>query len=266
MLNQNAGIQESFGRLTSARTEAPLPTSPTKTTPRPGAESRPAPAVRTRWHGWEVVTRPGRLGAARPGAYDVTKRLIDVLAASAALTLLLPAFAVIAVCIWCEDRGPVIYRQTRVGRDGRVFRFYKFRTMVRDADRLKAMLLAQNEADGPIFKMRHDPRVTRVGRFLRARSLDELPQFFNVLRGDMSLVGPRPHLPSEVAHYTPRQRTRLSVQPGLICLREVQGRSRLTFEEWVESDLDYIGRRSLRTDAGILLRAVPAVLKGEGAY
>src|SRR5262249_39743823 len=138
--------------------------------------------------------------------------------------------------------------------------------MIRNAEALKEQLAEANEATGPIFKMRHDPRVTRVGRLLRKYSLDELPQFLNVLRGDMTLVGPRPHVPSEVARYTDAQRQRLSVQSGLICLREISGRSELTFEEWIDLDLEYIRNRSLQMDLRILLLAVPAVLSGRGAY
>jgi len=240
------------------RAFGPVAHPATLASPLASASSNPvtAPPAAT-----EISARTGRFTA-----YEAGKRTFDVAAAGIALAALMPFLAVIAVLIWLDDRGPVLYWQTRVGRDGRTFRFYKFRSMVRNADALKEALLCENEAEGPIFKMRRDPRVTRVGRFLRQHSLDELPQFFNVLRGDMSLVGPRPHLPSEVACYTPRQRLRLSVQPGLICLREVHGRSNLTFEQWVESDLRYIETRSFSTDLGILARAVPAVLKAEGAY
>jgi lipopolysaccharide/colanic/teichoic acid biosynthesis glycosyltransferase len=138
--------------------------------------------------------------------------------------------------------------------------------MVKNAAQLQSELKTCNEATGPIFKMRKDPRVTRVGRVLRKYSIDELPQLFNVIRGDMSLVGPRPHLPSEVALYTPEQYMRLSVQPGLVCLREVSGRSELTFDRWIETDLQYIACRSLKMDISILLRLVPAVIGARGAY
>jgi len=198
--------------------------------------------------------------------YLASKRSLDVLGALTALIVLSPLGALIASLIWLEDRGPIFYGQTRVGRSGREFSFYKFRSMVVNADTLRDTLNEQNEATGPLFKMKKDPRITRVGRVLRKYSLDELPQFWNVLKGDMSLVGPRPHLPREVATYGEVQWARLSVQPGLICLREVQGRSNLTFERWVELDLDYISRRSLALDLYIMLRAVPAILKGEGAY
>jgi lipopolysaccharide/colanic/teichoic acid biosynthesis glycosyltransferase len=176
-----------------------------------------------------------------------------------------PLFLLIAIAICLEDAGPILYYQTRVGKNGDLFRFYKFRSMVRNADEIKAQLEAQNEAIGPIFKIRNDPRVTRVGRVLRRYSLDELPQMVNVLRGEMSLVGPRPHLPKEVECYTGRQIKRLTVQPGLLCFREVFGRSKMTFEEWVDLDLLYIEHRSFRTDAQILMRTIPAILSAEGA-
>jgi len=206
-------------------------------------------------------------GSSQPSvAYHVAKRLLDIVCAIAALVVLFPLLLLVGVAIVLEDGGPVLYYQPRIGRDGRPFRFYKFRSMIRDADAAKDLLAKQNEASGPIFKMKNDPRITRVGRFLRRSSIDELPQLLNVLRGDMSFVGPRPHLPREVERYTDRQHRRLTVQPGLVCLREVYGRSNLTFDQWVEMDLLYIENRSLLTDLGILARLLPAVLRGEGAY
>jgi len=202
----------------------------------------------------------------REHLYAGTKRLIDLFVAAAALLLLSPLLALLALAILIEDRGPVFFNQTRVGRNGRRFRFYKFRSMVRNAEQLKIELQTHNEATGPIFKMRADPRITRVGRWMRRLSMDELPQLVNVLRGEMSLVGPRPQLPCEVARYTPAQRARLSVQPGLICLREISGRSNLSFERWIELDLEYVRSRSLATDLRILLGAIPAVLSGDGAF
>ena len=198
--------------------------------------------------------------------YLLLKRCLDVTVAGTALIALTPVFILIAVVIVIDNPGPVLFSQTRVGRNCKPFRFYKFRSMVKNAPDLQAQLKSENEAAGPIFKMRKDPRVTRVGRILRKYSLDELPQLFSVLRGQMSLVGPRPHLPAEVAQYEEHQRQRLMVQPGLVCLREIHGRSNLTFERWIELDLQYISCRSLRTDLNILLRLVPAVLCGRGAY
>lgn len=208
----------------------------------------------------------GTIAAAPSLATPPVKRALDIVVASAALLALSPVLVTVAAAIYWEDRGPLIYKQTRIGRGGKPFSFYKFRSMVVNADALKAKLAAQNEASGPIFKMKHDPRITRVGRLLRRYSLDELPQLWNVLRGDMSLVGPRPHLPQEIASEPNYPLERLSVPPGLLCLREVSGRSQLTFEQWLTLDLEYIQRRSVALDLWILLRALPAVLKGEGAY
>ena len=198
--------------------------------------------------------------------YLAAKRSGDVLGAAGALVALLPLLAAIALMIRAEGRGPVLYSQERVGRNGRRFKFYKFRSMVLNADAIKAQYIKFNEASGPIFKMKNDPRVTAVGRVLRRYSRDELPQFWNVLIGDMSLVGPRPHLPSEVAQYQQGQQARLLVQPGLICLREVSGRSHLSFEQWVEMDLAYIQSQSFKADLTILLKAVPAILRADGAF
>lgn len=199
-------------------------------------------------------------------SYVVTKRLFDVVCASGALLLLLPVFALVALAIVLENSGPVFFHQTRVGRNGRHFKFYKFRSMVTNAEELKRKLEAENEATGPIFKMKNDPRITRVGRILRKYSIDELPQLLNVLRGEMSFVGPRPHLPKEVALYSEGQHKRLAVQPGLVCLREVTGRSELTFEKWIETDIQYIAKRSFLMDLSILARLIPAVIMARGAY
>ncbi|MCW3100919.1 MAG: undecaprenyl-phosphate galactose phosphotransferase [Chthonomonadaceae bacterium] len=199
-------------------------------------------------------------------AYLVLKRCLDLVLTGCLLILIMPLLVMIAIVIVIDNPGPILFSQIRVGRNNKPFRFYKFRSMVKNAPALQAQLKTENEAEGPIFKMRRDPRVTRVGRILRKYSLDELPQLVHVLRGEMSLVGPRPHLPSEVAQYAEHQRRRLTVQPGLVCLREIHGRSELTFERWIELDLQYIASRSLWTDLNILLRLVPAVLCGRGAY
>ena len=198
--------------------------------------------------------------------YGAVKRGVDIVLSSLALAALSPVFAVVSAAVALESRGPVFYRQERVGRGGKTFGFYKFRSMVVGADRMTGQLADRNEAQGPIFKIADDPRVTRVGKFLRRTSLDEIPQFWNVLKGDLSLVGPRPHLPSEVEKYLPHHHERLDATPGLVCYREVTGRSRLTFEQWVALDIHYVRTRSIAVDAAILLRAVPAILKGEGAY
>jgi len=194
------------------------------------------------------------------------KRAFDIAIAAILLLALLPLFALIALLIKLDSRGPVLFRQMRSGKDGKPFVFLKFRGMVADAEQRRAELEALNEKDGPIFKMRRDPRVTRVGRVLRRTSLDELPQLWNVLRGDMSLVGPRPPLPEEVARYAPWQRGRLAVRPGLTGLWQVSGRSLLGFEQMVALDLEYIARWSLALDLGIMLRTIAAVLCMRGAY
>lgn len=200
------------------------------------------------------------------GAYPLLKRGLDIILALTALVFLTPLFVVIALIIYLNDRGPIFYAQQRVGYLGRSFTFYKFRSMVVNADALKCKLACQNEASGPIFKMKNDPRITPIGRFLRKTSLDELPQFWNVLRGDLSLVGPRPHLQSEIDNYPDYPRERFMVMPGLICFREIRGRSSLTFEQWLDLDIEYVRSRSFALDVKILLQAVPAILLGRGAY
>ncbi|MGE4488428.1 MAG: sugar transferase [Kiritimatiellales bacterium] len=197
----------------------------------------------------------------------VFKRIIDVVCSLVAIVLLLPLFIIVSVLIVLEDGWPVLYIQQRVGMNGRVFNFYKFRSMRRGADKLKSQLMTQNEsADGVIFKMKHDPRVTRIGRVLRRFSIDETPQFFNVLAGDLSLVGPRPPLPAEVAQYTLEDRKRLHVKPGLTCLWQIGGRSEIPFEQQVRLDMQYINSRSVWQDIRIMLKTIPAVLFGRGAY
>jgi len=177
-----------------------------------------------------------------------------------------PVMAVVAIIIKLTSRGPVIFRQVRVGRGGRYFTCYKFRSMCADAEDKKQTLMHLNEVDGPVFKMKHDPRVTPVGAFILKYSIDEFPQFFNVLKGDMSIVGPRPPIPAEVENYTARERGRLAVHPGLTCLWQISGRSTVSFERWVELDLMYIDDMSFFNDLGIILKTVPAVLTGSGAH
>ncbi len=170
------------------------------------------------------------------------------------------------VMIKLETPGPVLFRQVRVGERGRLFHCHKFRSMSIDAEDRKDELSHLNEATGAAFKIKDDPRITRVGRFLRRSSLDEFPQLWNVLVGDMSIVGPRPQIPREVAEYTPEQARRLIARPGLTCLWQVSGRSQLDFNEWMELDQEYVRRRSLSFDAGILLHTLPAVIERKGAY
>jgi lipopolysaccharide/colanic/teichoic acid biosynthesis glycosyltransferase len=225
---------------------------PVRTTIVAGAYA-PAPAVSAPTRAGDLYQRFG-------------KRLLDLVGATLLIIVSAPMVLLAALAIMIETRGAVFYRSTRVGRGGRSFTFYKLRSMVSGADRHRHHLSHLNECDGPVFKISRDPRVTVVGRFLRTTSLDELPQLWNVLRGDMSLVGPRPPLPDEVSHYQPWQMRRLEVRPGLTCLWQISGRSRIGFEEWMRLDLEYINRRSFRLDLQILLRTIPAVLSREGAY
>ena len=200
------------------------------------------------------------------GGKRVLKGVFDQVLAALALILLAPVFAAVAIAIRATEREPVLFRQTRVGRDGRCFTLYKFRTMVVDAEQRKALLAVSNEADGALFKMRQDPRITRVGGRLRRWSLDELPQLINVLRGDMSLVGPRPALPDETARYGDHMRRRLAVKPGITGLWQVSGRSDLAWEEAVRLDLRYVENWSLALDLQILWKTGSAVFHGSGAY
>jgi exopolysaccharide biosynthesis polyprenyl glycosylphosphotransferase len=200
-----------------------------------------------------------------PASWLAVKRGIDVVGAALLLLAAAPVLAACALAIKLGSRGPVFFHQVRCSLNGRLFRMPKLRTMVVDAEEKKLALAAHNEMDGPVFKMQRDPRVTPVGRFLRRYSLDELPQLWCVLRGDMSLVGPRPAIPSEVAAYRTAERRRLSMRPGLTCLWQVSGRNKIGFEGWVRLDLEYIDTWSLGSDFTILLRTLPAVLRGEGA-
>jgi exopolysaccharide biosynthesis polyprenyl glycosylphosphotransferase len=193
------------------------------------------------------------------------KRLLDLVGAVLLLALCSPIMLLAAALVRLQDGGPVLFTQERVGRFGRRFTMYKFRSMVLDAERDRAALAHLNEMDGPVFKSASDPRITRVGRWLRRTSIDELPQLINVLRGEMSLVGPRPPLPDEVASYQRWQRRRLSVRPGLTCIWQVSGRNQLDFDTWIRLDLEYIDNWSLLLDIKLLLRTIPVVLTGYGA-
>jgi lipopolysaccharide/colanic/teichoic acid biosynthesis glycosyltransferase len=182
------------------------------------------------------------------------------------LLIISPVILGVAIAIKLESPGPVFYSQMRVGKWGETFTLYKLRSMYIDADQRKQELTDQNEADGPIFKMKQDPRITRVGRIIRKLSIDELPQLYNVLRGDMSMVGPRPAVPQEVAQYQFEERNRLEVTPGITGLQQISGRSDLDFKRWVELDFQYIAEQGLRTDIMIMLKTIPAVISGKGAY
>jgi exopolysaccharide biosynthesis polyprenyl glycosylphosphotransferase len=192
--------------------------------------------------------------------------MLDMTVAAAAIIALTPLMLFVALAIRLDSPGPVLFRQSRCGRGAKLFTFLKFRGMVADAEARLPALLALNEATGPLFKMRDDPRITRVGRVIRRTSLDELPQLWNVLRGEMSLVGPRPPLPSEVDNYSPWQRRRLQVLPGITGPWQVSGRSDIGFDDMVRLDVDYIENWSLFKDISILLRTVLVVLTTKGAY
>lgn len=197
----------------------------------------------------------------------MTKRALDIVASGFALLLFSPWLGLIALLIKLEDRGPILFRQIRVGQFGREFRMLKFRSMRMGAEGCLQELLAQNQHQvGVTFKLKDDPRITRVGKWLRKFSLDELPQLWNVFRGDMSLVGPRPPVPREVAMYTLADRRRLAVKPGITCIWQISGRAEIDFPEQVQLDVRYIESRSLRQDILILCKTIPAVLSGKGAY
>ncbi len=196
----------------------------------------------------------------------IFKRILDLVISGLGLLILSPLFLVVALLIKMSSRGPVFFRQKRVSLNGRTFTMYKFRTMIKNAEEKLEELLRYNQMNGPVFKMENDPRLTPVGRFLRKYSLDELPQLWNVFLGSMSLIGPRPPLPSEVKKYEPWQRRRLSMRPGITCIWQANGRSKITdFNEWMKLDLEYIDNWSLWLDLKILFKTIPAVLAGSGA-
>jgi lipopolysaccharide/colanic/teichoic acid biosynthesis glycosyltransferase len=193
------------------------------------------------------------------------KRILDVLVSALLLLVLFPLLLILALLVKLTSQGPVIYRWKVVGRHGRPFVGYKFRSMVANADELRAQLEGRNEMTGPVFKLVNDPRITRVGSWMRRYSLDELPQLYSVLKGDMSLVGPRPPLVTEYARFTDYQKQKLAVKPGITCLWQVSGRNELSdFDEWVGLDLSYIRRWSLWLDFKILLKTLTAVFSGSG--
>lgn len=219
-------------------------------------------------YGAQPVVLHGDFGnAASSGrAYAFAKRTLDIALSLTALVVLSPLLLLVGLIILIDDpHGNPIYVSKRCGKGGREFNFYKFRSMCVDAEKRRAQLHGLNEMDGPVFKIKDDPRITRVGRIIRKLNIDELPQLVNILAGQMSLVGPRPPLPNEVAEYTPRQMERLSVTPGLTCLWQVQpSRNSLSFDEWIELDIQYIRRRNFRLDIKLIFRTILVVLQGEG--
>lgn len=212
------------------------------------------------WFDRKEILRTKRL-------YWMGRRAQDVFFSLLALIVLAIPMAIVALVIWIDSPGASpIFSQDRVGRDGKIFKFYKFRSMIPNAEARLKDVLAQNEMDGPVFKMKNDPRITRVGRFIRRTSIDELPQLINILKGDMSIVGPRPALPREVAQYTDYERQRLYVTPGLTCYWQIQpNRNELTFDEWMELDLKYIHDRNFWLDWKLIFQTIWAVLRMYGA-
>lgn len=205
------------------------------------------------------------INIANQNRYEKIKRFFDICLSAAALVVLSPLLLVIAILIYLEDKGPVIYSQTRIGKDGRAFKLYKFRSMCVDADERLRDLQKLNERDGPVFKIKNDPRVTKVGKFIRKTCIDELPQLVNIIKGDMSIVGPRPPLPNEVEQYNSYQKQRLLVVPGLTCYWQIQKGEETTFDEWVELDLKYIKERSILLDFRLILLTFKVILSGKGA-
>ena len=199
-------------------------------------------------------------------SYDVVKRLFDIVSSLAALVVLFPFLVIVAIVILIDDnKGSPIFSQIRCGKNGKYFKIYKFRTMCCDAESKLEALQKKNEMDGPVFKIKDDPRVTKVGKFLRSSGIDELPQLLNILKGDMSVVGPRPALPKEVEQYNQAQRVRLKVIPGLTCYWQIEpDRNSITFDEWVRMDRKYIAERSVLVDIKIILKTVVAVVKRQG--
>ena len=198
--------------------------------------------------------------------YEAIKRLIDIICSFVGILVLSPLFIIIAIIIKFTSKGPVFFSQKRVGRNGKEFDMYKFRSMVVNAEELKEKLAAQNEMSGPMFKMKDDPRVTKVGKFIRKTSLDELPQLWNVLKGDMSLVGPRPSLPKEVAQFDEWMYKRLEVKPGLTCYWQVSGRNNIDFEDWMKLDIRYVDERNLWIDIKLIFKTVGVLFGDKNAH
>ena len=197
--------------------------------------------------------------------YIFLKRLIDLLGSVIGLIVLSPIIFIVSLLIKFESKGPVIFSQDRIGKDGKVFKMYKFRSMVVNAEELKEKLREQNEMSGPMFKMKEDPRVTKVGKFIRKTSIDELPQLINILKGDMSLVGPRPSLPKEVEQFEDWMMERLEVKPGLTCYWQVSGRNNIDFEDWMKLDIKYVRERNTLTDIKLIFKTVFVLFGDENA-
>lgn len=202
----------------------------------------------------------------KSAVYKLIKRLMDILLSSSALIVLSPVFLITAVAIKCEDNGPVFFAQQRAGKDMKPFRMYKFRSMYVNADEKLSEMMKNNEQTGHAFKIKNDPRITKIGKVIRRFSIDELPQLINIIKGDMSIVGPRPILMFQMEECSQYEKQRLVVQPGLTCYWQIGGRANIKWEEWVELDLDYIEDMSLWTDIKMIVKTVPAVFDSDGAY
>lgn len=198
--------------------------------------------------------------------YVFLKRTMDIILSLSGIILLFPFFLIVSMIIVLDSPGPVIFKQIRCGKDGKEFKMFKFRSMVHNAENLLSEVWVYNNQSGPIFKMKEDPRVTRVGRFMRRTSIDELPQLFNVLAGDMSIVGPRPPIPYEVSNYSPYEMQRLSVKPGMTCYWQVMGRNSVSFNRWVELDIKYIKDRNLRVDIMLILKTFRVLFGDRNAW
>ena len=198
--------------------------------------------------------------------YDVAKRFFDIVLSLCGLVILSPLFLITAVAIRLDSKGPAFYSQKRIGKNGKPFKMYKFRSMCKNAENLQDDLMKYNEMDGPVFKIKGDPRITKVGKFIRKYSIDELPQLLNIVKGDMSIVGPRPPLVREVEQYNSYQMQRLLVTPGLTCFWQAYGRSDLSFDDWVDMDMKYIKRRNIFLDIKLIVKTVFAVIFKRGAY
>lgn len=214
-----------------------------------------------------TYVQPEVLGGYRESrVYLFMKRAMDIVLSLIGIIVLSPLLLAVAIAIYLDDpTGSPIFIQDRIGKDGKPFRFYKFRSMVVNAEAQLEALQSMNEMDGPVFKIKNDPRVTRIGRFIRRTSIDELPQLFNILKGDMSLVGPRPPLPREVMQYGPYERQRLLVKPGLTCYWQARGRNEIKFQEWMEMDMEYVHHHDLWVDIKLIFMTARAVIMGKGA-
>lgn len=206
-----------------------------------------------------------KLKPAGSKAYKIMKRTLDIVLSTTALALLIIPMGAVALAIYIDDKGNPFFSQIRLTENGRPFKMYKFRSMCTDAEEKFSEVQKSNQTDGIAFKSENDPRITKIGHFIRKTSIDELPQLWNVLKGDMSIIGPRPPLPREVVLYTPHQMERLIVKGGLSCICQCEGRSDMSFDEWVESDIRYIKNRSLKLDFSLMLRTASAVIKRKGA-